>query len=281
MMRFLFSFFFMVAVMVSAEPCRVVSLSPSLTELVCALGFASNLVGRSDACDYPPEAKNLPIAGSFGKPNLEALYALKPTHVLITDLEKPALLDSMRSENIKPLVLPCESWSSLMLAALTFSQEMGDPQRGEQWIRRMNQRREALSARVETFYKTKFRPRVYVEVWGDPLTTVGKKTFLDDIVTLAGGLNLGHTLTTAYAHISPEWILKEDPDAILVTYQRDNAAQLVEQLAGRPGWLSLKAVKSHTICAEINEDLLARPGPRLIEGAEKLADWLMNHVNPE
>ena len=96
---------------------RIVSLSPSLTELVYELGFGRYLVGRSNACDYPAEAANVPIVGAFGRPNLEVLKSTGAQALLTTDLENPSYSRSIEQLGIKVLVLPCESWSELMQAA--------------------------------------------------------------------------------------------------------------------------------------------------------------------
>ena len=96
---------------------RVVSLAPSLTELVCALGLGDHLVGRSSACDYPLSVCQLPIAGGFGRPQLEMVENLKPDVVLATDVEKPGALHRLEKMGVRVLILPCEGWTDLMSAA--------------------------------------------------------------------------------------------------------------------------------------------------------------------
>ena len=256
------------------ESRRVVSLAPNLTELVFELGFGSNLVGRSSACDYPPEAQYLPVVGGFGRPNWEALENLRPDLVLATDLEKPGLLDRLKERGVETLLLPCESWDELVQAGLTISEALGQRAAGEEFVRGMTARRRALESRVAAFYAGKPGPRVYVEVWGDPLTTSGAQSFLDDMVRLAGGVNIAAELRPAYVHVSAEWVIQQDPDAILLAYMLPNASP-IESIVKRPGWDKIRAVQENAICANIPPDLLLRPGPRILEGAEKFAEWLM------
>ncbi|MBU1692355.1 MAG: cobalamin-binding protein [Verrucomicrobia bacterium] len=251
-----------------------VSLAPSLTELVFALGLGDRLVGRSSACDYPPEAQALPVLGDFGRPNWEALLQAKPALVLATDLEKPGLLRRLEGQGIQARLLPCESWKDLMEAARVISRELGDEDAGRRWVTAMETRRAALKQRVETFYAARERPRVYLEVWGDPPMTAGRPSFADDLITLAGGRNIAAALDRRYVATSTEWIMTEDPDAIVVAYMTTHAPAL-ERMAQRPGWDRLRAVRENRICATINPDWLLRPGPRMLDGAEALAEWLM------
>ena len=255
---------------------RVVSLAPSLTELVCALGLGDHLVGRSSACDYPPSVCQLSVAGGFGRPQLEMVENLKPDVVLATDVEKPGALHRLEKMGVRVLILPCEGWTDLMSAAREISRELGQSVRGEEWVKDMETRRDALSSKTAKYFVGREKPRVYVEVWGDPLTTVSGTTFVHDLVGLAGGHNIAEGLKGRYVHISSEWVIREDPDVILLAYMLPGMA-VPERLARRPGWDRIRAVQSGKVCTTIPPDWLLRPGPRMIEGAEAFADWLMQH----
>ena len=260
------------------KPLRVVSLAPNLTELMFHLGFGSNLIGRSSACDYPAEAKQIPVVGGFGRPNLEMLESLRPDLVLATDLEKPGLLDRLRDMGVQTLLLPCESWDQLMQSGLAISEAFDQRAIGEKFIISMTAQRNDLEKRVTDFYQDKPRPRVYVEVWGDPLTTAGADSFIDDLVQLAGGANIAATLRPQYIHVSAEWIVSQDPDVILLAYMLAQASS-AESVVKRPGWNKMRAVQQNAICATIQADLLLRPGPRIIDGAEAFAEWLMKRTD--
>jgi iron complex transport system substrate-binding protein len=256
---------------------RVVSLAPNLTELVFELGFGSNLVGRSSACDFPPGVLSLPVVGGFGRPNGEMLESLRPDLVLATDLEKPGLLGRLKEMGTQTLLLPCESWDQLMQAGLAVSEAFDQRGVGEKFVHDMTARRSALERRVDVFCEEKARPRVYVEVWGDPLTTAGGESFLNDLIQLAGGTNIAVELRPEYVHVSAEWIIGRDPDVILLAYMLPNASS-VESVVKRPGWDKMRAVQGNAICANIQPDLLLRPGPRMLDGAEKFAEWIMRHA---
>jgi iron complex transport system substrate-binding protein len=266
---------FVIRTNAAPTPPRLVSLSPNLTELVYALGLESNLVGRSSACDQPSSVKTLPIAGDFGRPNVEQVQLLKPNFLLVTDLEKPGLVQQMKAVGIEVKVLPCESWNSLLDAAAEIAKLCGAPAAGEKWIAQMTARRAELEQEVETFFKDRPRPRVYMEIWSDPITTVGGATFGNDMILLAGGQNIGAGLKQQYAHVSSEWIIQQNPDIIVLAWMK-NSTPALEAIMQRPGWAGIRAVKERQVIADIDPDWLLRSGPRMILGAEALAERFMS-----
>jgi iron complex transport system substrate-binding protein len=252
---------------------RIVSLAPNLTELVFSLGLGDRLVGRSSACDFPPDAKPVPVVGDFGRPNWEALQARNPDLVIATDVEKPGLLRQLDEIGIHHLLLPCESWKQLLDAGRAISAAAGEPAMGENWVRAMTAQRDALQRRTREWLGGREPVRVYVEIWGDPVTTVGRGCFLNDVVDMAGGTNIASSFKQSYVHVSGEWVIGEEPAAILRAYMLPQASSLSE-IGERPGWGAIPAVQTGAICTTIPPDWLLRPGPRLLDGAEAFADWL-------
>lgn len=252
---------------------RVVSLAPSLTELVCVLDLRERLVGRSSACDYPPAVRDVPVVGGFGRPNLDRLRELRPDLVLATDLEQPALLGALRAEGVRCLALPCESWTQLLQAAREIGAACGAADRAAAWSVSMQERRRRLAAEQDAYFRARPRPRLYIEVWGDPVLTAGRDTMLNDLAALAGTRPLGASLPGRYPAVSLEWVLRGDPDLILLAYP-GAAGAAAGRLQRRPGWETIQAVRDNAICDFIDPDLLARPGPRWLDGAEALAGWV-------
>jgi iron complex transport system substrate-binding protein len=215
-------------------------------------------------------------------------------------MEKPAMLDRIRQMGVHVLVLPCEGWDDLMQAAPSICAALGDPVKGAAWVEAMQARKAALAERVSAHMAGQARPRVYVEVWRDPPTTVGPRTFLHELVSMAGGQNIGAVLKPGYVQINAEWVIRENPDAIVMAYRTYPKTRHVSdgqslapatqgrgahrggfEIAKRPGWSGIKAVRENRICADIAPELLVRPGPRMIEGAEAFADWLMRRDEQE
>lgn len=260
---------------------RIVSLAPSLTELLYDVGWGDRLVGRSDADDYPPEATALPVAGSFGRPNVEWLLREKPDLVVSTDLERPGLAATLRSGGVCYLRLPCNGWKEMLDAVSALGEALGDTARADQWIARAQARRDALAEHVKHTWGDRPRPRVYIELWSDPLTTPGRDSFLTDLVSLAGGISLGADLRDPYAHIAAEWVINEKPDAIVLAYMMAAIKPDPAALAKRPGWGAIPAIRNQRITADIPTDWLLRPGPRWIQAAEALAAFLENATHAE
>lgn len=254
----------------------VVSLAPNLTELVCAMGFGAQLTARSSACDFPPDVTALPIAGDFGRPNLEAIERLRASVVLVTDVENPASLHALRQAGVRCLELSCEGWTNLLGAAESIGRELGDPRRAQRWVEGMRTRRDGIGRRVAGAWNGRARPRVYIEIWKEPLTTTGGGSFLDDLVTLAGGRNISAGLQEKYPRVAPEWVIRENPDAIVLLYMPGKERDAAAGVTGRTGWSGLKAVRNRAISADIAPDLLLRPGPRCLDGVEKLAEFLLS-----
>ena len=257
----------------TVEPTRVISLAPSVTELICALGFESSLVGRTTACDEPDSVCKVDVVGDFGRPNLEAILRLKPDFVVGTSVEKPAQLRVLEENGISVLRYPCKTWDGLMDAALGLADAFGSKKEGENWVRKMEDARKTIAAETALVVAKKGRPSVFVEVWGDPLTTIGQDSFLTECIEIAGGRSISASINGGYPHVSMEWVLEQDPEVILLLsmVQRGITEKPVIR---RPGWDTMSAVKNGRIVAEWDPDLLLRPGPRLIDGMQRLAEYL-------
>lgn len=261
------------AVTQDVAPLRVVSLAPNLTEMVYALGLGEHLAGRSSACDFPPEALTVPIVGGFGRPNWEALWQVRPDIVIATDLEKPGITQQLERRGVRVLILPCEGWADLKAAATAIAGALNQPARATEWNHALDERMHALRERVRADRGEGERPSVYVELWGNPVTTAGGQSFLHQVVELAGGRNVTAGIRGRYPTVSPEWIIRENPDVILLAYMLADM-RAAESVKKRIGWSSVDAIRYDRFIDAIPPDLLLRPGPRLIEGAERLAEAL-------
>jgi iron complex transport system substrate-binding protein len=247
-------------------PIRIVSLAPSITEAVCAVGAGALLVGRTSACDYPDEVvASVPVIGGFGTPSLELLAEVRPTLVLETALADEAVglrIDTMglRRERIRCRGLEDIPGMLRQVGALTGRETTGRELAAE-LSRKLFELRATASERV--------RPKVYAEIWHDPMTTIGAGTFLSDLIALAGGESVGDDAGKDYYQVSPERVLSSAPDVILCLYmgQNEGAADAVK---ARPGWQHLKAVRNGAVFDGLANDILLRPGPRVLEGVALL-----------
>ena len=255
--------FFIVSAMVAeaSSAIRVVSLSPCLTELIFYLGKGSLLVGRTSACDYPPEAEKIELVGAFGKPSMEKLLSLKPDIVVASALADPSLISSIRRFGIKFHLLPSKSIEDYYLSVTTLGRILHCEKTASAEIARVNTglaKFEKLNA--EKDFK---RPKVYLEIWDRPYMTVGKKSFINDLITYAGGVNIAGKFDEAYFNCSVEWIITSNPEVIICPAMKTGRDADVEN---RRGWSNVPAIRNHRVYVDLNDDLIYRLGPRMLDG---------------
>ncbi len=247
---------------------RVVSLAPNLTEIIFAIGAGDRLVGRSSACDYPPEAARVPVVGGFGRPSVEGVLAAGPTLVVDVDLEDRALRGIFRRHGVAAHSIACRRLADVPDAIRRLGGLLDRSEAAEALAESIEAdlarlRAEAAATPMEA------RPRLFIELWPDPLMTVGRASFVHDLVELAGARNLAAEADRDYFSVDPEWVIARDPDAILVLH-RSAGDEPAQRIAARPGWSGVRAARAGRVIADVDPDLLQRPGPRLAEGAAQL-----------
>ena len=248
------------------EP-RVVSLAPNLTEILFAIGAGSNLVGRTDVCNWPPAAAAVPVVGSFGRPSVEAVLRQRPTLVLTADLEDERILDPLTRAGLAHRRIACGTLDDIPAAI----REVGDLVHAGAAADALADRLagELARLRAEAGAAADARPRAFAEIWGDPLMTAGRRSFVAELVRLAGCDNLGDAVDGDYVAVSPEWVIIRDPEIIFCLYMAEGT-QAVQRVAGRVGWQAVNAVRRGTVFDGFDTDLLFRPGPRVLEGVAAL-----------
>ena len=247
---------------------RIVSLAPSVTEVLFRLGAGESLIGATDHCDYPPEAVSIERVGGFGAPNVEKVLALRPDLAIAAGLEREEVADVLRRSGIRVLNVQIRSFEELFNATRQIGEAVGKSQQAESVVARMRAELETVAAKNGTAPRQ--RPRVFVEIGDHPLMTAGGGSFLDDLIARAGGINVAHEISQAYTSVNPEKVIAWNPDIIVVA-RMGQPGDAAARLAQRIGWADIKAVKNRRVIDGINPDLLFRPGPRLIDGVKALA----------
>ena len=251
---------------------QIVSLAPSVTEMLFVLGLGDSIVAATDHCDYPPEAKQIERVGGLGSPNIERLLALSPDLVIATDFEHNNVPEMLRKAGIEVLELEIGNIQEMFDAFEKIGSATGKTKRSEEIIATMRKDLKTVAKQHEKIPQDQ-RKRVFVEIWDDPITTVGRGSFIHELITLAGGINVAGDLSQSYLHINPEMVIEWNPDVILVC-SMNRTEQTATELAGRIGWGEITAVRQRQIICDIPNDLMLRPGPRLIEGVKILAKKL-------
>jgi iron complex transport system substrate-binding protein len=242
---------------------RVVSLVPSVTEIVYAVGAGKLLVGNTNQCDFPEAAESIYKVGDFMSPDLERIVALRPGLVFLTLPMHRQLLEKLNEMKVPTYVSRPADIEAVFKEIDTVAQLLGRKAAGESLVAGMRWRLDSIPSFPDT-------PRVYVEISGTPLMTAGGGTFINELLARAGGRNVFASSMQEYPVANPEAVLGADPEVILLLHPDMSAGDV----AFRIGWGGMDAVKQGRIYDQLDEDLLFRPGPRIIDGVVLLAKLL-------
>ncbi|TRZ99979.1 MAG: ABC transporter substrate-binding protein [Nitrospiraceae bacterium] len=252
-------------VILTHAPRRIVSLAPSITETLFAIGLGERVVGVTQFCDYPPEAQSKPKIG-YMHPNLEAIVALEPDLILAPrELLRVDILGKLEQLQIPTYVLDATTVASILVHIQTLGQILGASANANDVVRRMQRQIEEIKARTARLS----RPRVLYALNSEPLITIGPGSYLHEAIEIAGGSNVAARARVAYPRLSMEAVLQEDPEVILFpTGRAEGIAEGEEERWQR--WTTLSAIRLKQLRRVPNE-LLNRPGPRIVQGIEALA----------
>lgn len=251
-----------------AGPQRIVSLLPSLTESVCALGECSRLVGVDRYSNWPASVQQLPRVGGGIDPNIEAIVALKPDLVLMAESSRAA--ERLQALGLKVLMLEPKTHEQVQVVIAKVAQALGlPPAKAEQVWRKVDA---GVSAAASSLPQHARGIRVYFEVNRAPYAA-GESSFIGQTLKRLGVGNVVPAELGPFPKLNPEFVVRANPDLIMVG-QRN-----VQGMTERPGWQRLRAVREQRICIfnSDDEDAIVRPGPRMAEGARLLAQCILKH----
>lgn len=259
-------------IILTAEPTRIVSLAPSNTEILYALGLGSKVVGNTNYCDYPEEAKQCYKVGGFEDPSLEKIVAVKPDLVLASNIHIPSL-KVMEDAGLRVVVLNAKTLEGVLDNILLVGKSAGVEDMAEKLTQDLRSRVDTVSAKVGQV-PAEQRPLVYYELWYEPYMSAGKDTLTAQLIRLAGGINMTDDNIEQYPKLSEEIIIKRNPAIMINSYGHGSGALITpEQVAARQGWSHLDFVKNNRIYT-IEADLVSLAGPRIVDGLEAMAELL-------
>jgi iron complex transport system substrate-binding protein len=256
------------SVTVPKRPVRIVSLAPSNTELLFALGLGDRVAGVDQYSNYPPAAQAKPKIGGYSATSLEQVVALDPDLILAAGITRPDVLNALAGRGLATVVLNPTTVAGV-LANMTLLGQITDVGANAQVLR------DSLATRVaavtERLKGATTKPRAFVELDPTQFFSIGPKSYVDDLITIAGGTNIAADTGTPYPQFSQEQILARDPEVILLGDGSQGVTP--EAVKGRAGWAGISAVKSGRIVV-LDEDVFLRPGPRAVDALEQLVRYL-------
>ena len=254
-----------ISAVIPKEPKRIISLAPSNTEILFMLNLGDRVVGVSGICDYPAEAKKKEKVGDFFSPSLEKILFLKPDLVLAGGGVQKELALKLSALGIPTLTLYPKDLNQVLLDVLLVGKAAGKEKEALLLSNSLKERIEAVKERSKNGKK----PRVYFEIWNQPVTSAGKGSFIDELISLSGGENIFHDIDKTFPEVSVEEIIKRNPDIIITAYM-EKRGKMKKEIKERAGWGNIKAVKEDRVFDDLDSDLLLRSGPRLVDGLEEL-----------
>ncbi|MEW6399664.1 MAG: cobalamin-binding protein [Bacillota bacterium] len=256
-------------VTVPAQPQRIISLAPSCTETVFALGLGSKVVGVDKFSNYPPEAQALEKVGGFSDPSVEKIAALKPELILGTSMHKK-VLPQLEALGIPVVLLDPKDVDGVLADIQTVGRLTGATEAAGKLASDVRNRITRVKDKIDASVPGDQRPWVYYEVYSEPIMTVGPHTLIHQLIELAGGRNIAYDAQTDYPEFSSEAIIQRNPAVIIFPSFHGSASLTVDKLKARPGWAAIAAVKNGRVHA-IDADIISRPGPRIADAVEELA----------
>lgn len=245
---------------------RIISLAPSLTEMIFAIGAGDQLVGRTSACDWPAAALQVPVVGAFGRPSLELLASIHPDLVVDVDLADEEMGKKISALGIQRENIACKSPDDIPASLRKLGKLTGHTREADSLALSISEGLAMFKTKAEKRAKKK---SVYLEIWDDPFWTGGKGSYTSALIAYAGGRNIGDVVDKEYFEISQEWVIKKSPEVIACMYMSKNVSA-ASKLMERPGWGSVAAVQQRQVYDQFDNSLFLRPGPRVLEGIAQL-----------
>lgn len=252
-------------VVIKEKPNRIISMAPNITEILCALDNGKTLSAVTDYCDYPLVASSKPSIGGMIAPNFEKISEIKPDLILMTvEGNNQTDFNKLLSLGYNVYVLKPKNVEGIFKSILDLGRIISAEGSANRLIIEMRKKQSLLLSEL----KVKIKPKVFIVISLQPLISAGKETFIDELVTSAGGINIAAESLLQYPIINREEVLIQNPDVIIV--MSDVVKSIEDVLTRFPEWKKTEAFKKHKIKI-VDADILSRPGPRIIDGLEIIA----------
>lgn len=255
-------------VAVKGIPTKIVSLSPSNTEILFALGLGDRVVGVTDFCDYPPEARNKAKVGGFAEVDAERVASLSPDLILASNIHVARVVPSLEKLGLTVVVIDPKTAADVTGRLATVGKLTGKEKEALELKAKLDGR---IASTTEKAKSAGQAPRVFWML-GDGLFTAGPGSYVDDLIQKAGGANIAASAKTSWPELSLEAVVQADPEVIVIPGAQGPA--IAEKLKNDRAWQQVSAVKSGRFVLIPDENVVLRPGPRIADGLDQLARGL-------
>ncbi len=263
------------------QPLRIISLSPSQTENLFALGLGDQIIGVSDFCDYPAEVLTIEKMGSSWTINLERILEMDPDIVFIYAGGQPEAVEQMNDAGIQVVDFTPESIDEVFESILETGELTNRVDEAQRIVEELQTEKELIVSKVKDLPKVP----VFYQIWDEPLQTAGPGSFTHELIELAGGENIAGDTDTEYPMYSVEALVEKNPEIYFMPPHVQNFEEMTEEMAetyreevrNRPGYDQIKAIRENKI--ELMEpNISSRPGVRIIKGLRMFAEAIHPEV---
>lgn len=251
---------------------KIISLAPSVTEILYTIGVGDRVVGVDDFSDYPEEARAKAKVGSYLKPDLEKIVALKPDLILVSDITSREMVLNLEEKGLTVFVLAPKTLREVIHDIRLAGLITGNADKANAKAEKLEQRINTIISKISN--SSAHRPKVYLEYY--PYWTFGPGSFGHDLILMAGGRNVAEGALATYPQISNEFLVGSNPEIIIFTVG-PHAKTTIQDIEDRPGWRNTEAVRNGRVYT-INDDIISRPGPRLVDVFEQLAKMIHSEL---
>ena len=265
-------------VRVEKLPEKIVSLAPSNTEILYALGLEDRLVGVTEYCNYPEAAQQKPKIGGYSTVDVEKVVAIQPDLILATNIHKDEIIPRLERLNFTVLLIAPQSVSEVLDSINLVGLVAGKTEEASHLTGEMEERIRAVTDKTSALPGEQ-RPRVFYVLWYDPISTVGAGTRINDLIVKAGGSNIAGDLP-GYPDMSLEVVISKNPQVIIADVGHGTNEELNYQYALTEERFKDIDARRNSRVYKINSDLVSRPSPRIIEGLEALAKFIHPELFP-
>lgn len=252
-------------VFIEERPQRIVSMTPSTTEILFALDLEEAMVGVTEYCNYPEAAITTEKIGGVDA-GLEPVLAQEPDLVVCTTMNTKETVERLKELGIPVIVIDSSSYDDIYPSISLLGEATGQAELAQEIVKSMKKEKEALQEKLAL---VKEPPLVFYEVWDDPFMSVNKDTFIGELILLAGGKNLTHDAASTYPIVSIETIIDKNPQVYILPTGHGNIKRM-RDIETRPGFEYIDAIIKDQVYF-VDQDIISRPGPRVIEALEIFA----------
>jgi len=264
-------------VVIERKPQRIISLAPSITEMLYELNLEDRIVGVTDFCDYPARAKS---KDKVGVDNVESIIALEPDLVLAGGIVPKDTIKSLEGLGITVAGFNPDNIEETISVIAKIAKLTAKSKRGREVTDRLTAEYNSIIKKVKRAVKQEDEVKVFYEVWNDPLYTVGEDTFINDLIKQAGGYNIGTKAQGTWPQYSMEQLLAENPDVYIATYDSWKERLTPAKIKARSNYQYIKAIKKGRVYI-FDANIINRPGPRIIKALKLFVQAIHPEINLE